>query len=89
MTEWGVVGVLVVLVGLFLTVGKPILSLITALDKLTHICNELSNKFERFEMENKISHRRIWEHNTMQDERLNDHETRIQVLEIGGEKNED
>ena len=90
MTEWGVVGVLVVLAGLFFTVGKPIFCLITAIEKLTHICSELSNKFEKFETENKDSHRRIWEHNTMQDDRLNDHDKRIHVLEMGGgEKNED
>lgn len=89
MTEWEVVGVLVVLVGLFFTVGKPIFSLITAIEKLTNICNELNRKFEKFEIDNKQSHRRIWEHNTMQDERINDHEKRIHVLEIGGEKDED
>ena len=89
MTEWGVVGVLVVLAGLFFTVGKPIFCLITAIEKLTHICSELSNKFEKFEAENKDSHRRLWAHSSMQDERLNDHDKRIHVLEMGGEKNED
>lgn len=34
MTEWAVVGVLVVLIGLFFTVGKPILSVVKELQQL-------------------------------------------------------
>lgn len=34
MTEWAVVGVIVVLVGLFLTIGKPILSVVEELQAL-------------------------------------------------------
>lgn len=33
------------------------------------------------DVKNHESHRRIWEHNEEQDEKLNNHETRLQVLE--------
>lgn len=32
---------------------------------------------------NHASHRRLWEHEEMQDSKLHDHETRIQILEHG------
>lgn len=81
MTEWGVVGVIVALVGLFFTVGKPIFNLISAIEKLRHTCNQLIEKFDKFEANNKESHKRIWEHNKNQDDIINDHEKRLHVLE--------
>ena len=88
MTEWSVVGVIIALVGLFLTVGRPVTSLIQAIERLTTICNQLSAKLNKLESDNKDSHRRLWEHNDEQDERINehkmkitDHENRIKRLE--------
>lgn len=88
MAQWDVVVVIVSLVGLFMTVGMPIISLnktITTLNvRLDHM--EKSNDEQQKEIDNhraaaKESHRRLWEHNTSQDKRLDDHETRITILE--------
>lgn len=81
MTEWGVVGVIIALVGLFITVGKPIFSLISAIEKLRCTCNELIEKFDKSELKNKESHKRLWEHNEEQNEIIFDHEKRISSLE--------
>ena len=81
MNYWDVVVVIIALVGLFFTIGKPILTLISTMDKLSFTCSELSNKFGTFEKDNKDSHERLWEHNEIQDNALNDHEQRISHLE--------
>lgn len=81
MTEWGVVGVIVALAGLFLTVGAPIIRLITSITRLTGTVEALQKDMEGLTVKNTESHRRIWEHNDEQDERLNDHETRIKLIE--------
>lgn len=81
MDYWDVVVVIIALVGLFFTIGKPILTLISSMDKLSFTCAELSNKFGTFERDNKDSHKRLWEHNEIQDNTLNDHEQRISHLE--------
>lgn len=81
MTEWGVVGVIIALSGIFVTVGKPIVKLISVMERLTNVCNELNSKFEKFQIDNKESHKRIWEHNKKQDDIINDHEKRLHVLE--------
>ena len=81
MNEWGVVVVLVTLAGLAVTVGKPILSLNTAIVKLTAAVEGMKeeNRALRLELgaleqENRESHRRI--HG-----RVDGHEGRITVLE--------
>lgn len=86
MTEWGVVGVIIALVGLFFTVAKPVIKLSNTISKLDDTCERLDAQFRTFEINNRDSHRRIWEHNDGQDDIINDHEKRITILE--GDKNE-
>lgn len=81
MTEWGVVGVIVALVGLFLTVGAPIIKLITSITKLTGTVDALQKDMEGLTTKNTEAHRRLWEHNEEQDDKINDHESRIRVIE--------
>lgn len=90
--EWTVVTVIIALVGLFLTVGKPILNLNNNIVKLNMSLDALRERTERHEkdlVEQKAhsheAHQRLWEHNDQQDEKLNDHEARIGILE--GKKN--
>ena len=45
--EWTVVGVIVVLVGLFFTVGKPILGLVTELQKLRYETDRQEKEINR------------------------------------------
>lgn len=88
MNEWTVVTVIIALVGLFLTVGKPIISLnknITKLDMSVERTNARLDKNERAIEKQKEdahdSHQKLWDHNTLQDKQLAEHETRIAVLE--------
>lgn len=88
MTEWGVFGVIVALVGLFLAVGAPVLTLNSSITKLNvrldHMekrAQEIDREIEKQRQAAHESHRRIWAHNDEQDATLNDHETRITILE--------
>lgn len=85
LTEWGVVGVIVVLVGLFFTIYNPISKSTKentkAMTELTVTMKMLTENVSKIEEHNEKSHRRIWEHETSQDEILKDHETRIAVIE--------
>ncbi len=86
--EWTVVTVIVALVGLFVTVGKPIISLNNNLVKLNltldHLKEDLDTQKKALADQQASahnSHKRLWEHNEAQDKILNDHETRISHLE--------
>lgn len=79
--EWTVVNVVVVLVGLFATVGAPIIKLITSLTKLTGEVTHLRESMSDAAKENNASHKKICAHLDDQGEKLQDHETRITVLE--------
>ncbi|OUN81937.1 hypothetical protein [Gemmiger sp. An50] len=81
MNEWSVVGVLVVVVGLFLSVGAPVIRLNSTITKLSTLVEGLRDRQVQQEQNNSDSHRRIWKHNEEQDAVLNDHETRITILE--------
>lgn len=88
MNEWTVVCILVTLVGLFCTVGAPIISLnknIATLNAEMKRSNARLDKHDRaFEEQQKSaheSHQKLWDHNAEQDKQLGDHETRISILE--------
>ena len=46
MTEWGVVGVIIAVVGLFFTVGKPVINLNTSITKLTVTVDRLQKDYD-------------------------------------------
>lgn len=88
MTEWQVVGVIVTLVGLFMTVGKPLINLnktITILNlNVEHISERLDEQEKNLVKQQERaheSHQKIWDVSKAHDEKLADHETRIRVLE--------
>lgn len=70
MDEWTVVSVLVVLVGLFMTVGKPIITLNSSLTRLQDAIDALREDI-------KVLTGRTDDQET----RLQNHETRISILE--------
>lgn len=74
MTEWGVVEVIIALVGLFLTVGKPIMNLITSITKLTLSMDSIRSYVDQMVSKNTESHRDIFR-------QLDNHESRIGSLE--------
>jgi hypothetical protein len=68
--EWTVVTVIIALVGLFMTVGKPIISLNGSITHLQDAINELREDIKV-----------LTGRTDNQEERLQDHETRISILE--------
>lgn len=81
MTEWGVVCVIIALVGLVAAIVKPIITLNTSIVSLTTKLDQLGDNMDEFNTRNAKSHERIWKHNEEQDATLGDHEHRITVLE--------
>jgi len=79
------IGYLITAMGGILSVGvivvKPILQVVKAMTALNESIKALTDKFNRFEVNNHDDHKRIWLHNDKQDEEIQDHETRIAVLE--------
>lgn len=85
MSEWGVVGVIVVMVGLFFTVGKPVINLNTSITELTVTVKHLQKDYDDLKkktqeeinelaVKNSDSHKRIHD-------KIDDHEQRINDLE--------
>lgn len=74
MAEWTIITVIVTLTGLFLTLGKPIISLNTAITKLQTSMENLIKEIDDLKTSNSRSHEKIFE-------QLDNHETRISVIE--------
>lgn len=68
--EWTVVTVIIALVGLFMTVGKPIISLNGSITHLQDAINELREDIKV-----------LTGRTDSQEEKLQDHEKRISILE--------
>lgn len=78
MTEWNVFEVVVALVAFVATVVAPIIKLNTSIVKLTAIVDKMANDLGDLTSRNAATHERIFN-------QINDHETRISVLEAKGE----
>ena len=81
MTEWGVVGVVIALVGFVISVVKPIISLTKSITELTVVVRQLKVDMSDQKSSAHETHKRIWEHEVEQDNKLADHEGRISRLE--------
>jgi hypothetical protein len=80
-TEWGVFGVIVALIGFAAAIIKPIVTLNTSITTLKNAIDALGKELEKQNEENRDSHDRLWRHDDKQDEQIADHEKRITVLE--------
>lgn len=81
MSEWTVVTVIIAIVGLFVTIGKPIINLNTNITVLNENIKNLKTQSDKLERDNTEAHRRIWAHNDEQDKQLAEHELRLHDLE--------
>ena len=81
MSEWTVVSVIVVLSGLVISLVKPLLSLNSALTRLTDAVGVLERELKNIADKNSDAHSRIWEREKLQDETLQEHERRIARIE--------
>lgn len=70
MNEWTVVSALVVIIGLFMTVGKPIVTLNSSLTRLQDAIDNLREDIKV-----------LTGRTNDQEEKLQNHETRISILE--------
>lgn len=81
MTEWNIILVLAELVGLFMLVGKPILTLNKTIAEFNAELKNMKTRLGTLEDAKRAAHKELWQHNDEQDKELADHETRIRVLE--------
>lgn len=68
--EWTVVTVIIALVGLFMTVGKPVITLNSSITHLQDAIDELRGDIKV-----------LTSRTDSQEEKIQDHETRISILE--------
>lgn len=84
MAEWEVFAALVAVVGFCITIFK-ISGYFNALDSsvklLVKSMERLNDEMSDINKANRESHQRLWDHNEKQDEQLNDHESRILLIE--------
>lgn len=95
MNEWGVVGVIVVLVSFVTALVAPIIKLNTNITKLTVLLDEAVKRIGKQEENSHNAHKRLWDKNGEQDKIISEnsktiynHKSRISRLENGGKKNE-
>lgn len=81
MDRWEIYLVVVSLIGTAIAVGAPVIKLNTSITKLIVKLDNLGKDFDNMELKNHESHQRIWNHNDEQDEKIADHETRLQIIE--------
>ena len=91
--EWTTVTVIIALLGLIVTVTTPLIRLNGNITRLNVILDNIKSDLEdqkkalsAQKADSRESHHRLWAHNNEQDETLNDHETRIRVLEQKSER---
>ena len=81
MDEWTVVTALVVLLGLIVTVAKPLVSLNSTITRLTDAVKVLEKNLEAIAGKNSEQHARLWAHEAEQDKMLREHEIRLREIE--------
>lgn len=79
--EWQVVTVIIALSGFAISIITPIIKLTKSITTLTVTLKQVDNRLTAQEQSSKNSHKRLWEKNEEQDEKLNDHERRITLIE--------
>ena len=79
------IGIIVVslgtILGLGVTVVKPILQVVKSITALDESIKALTEKFKTFEVNNHDDHKRIWQHNDKQDGIIQEHSEKILLLE--------
>ncbi len=86
MSEWTVVTVVVTLVGLGAAILRPLISLNSAITRLTQIVQTLEKSMTSLSEKNSESHERLWKRVGEHDDRLNEHEKRLSIAELARAK---
>lgn len=85
MSEWGVFGVIVALIGFAVSIVTPIIKLNTNITKLTVTLERMVKDVDNQKNSSHEAHKRLWAKNEEQDKRINDHEKRLSLVERKGE----
>lgn len=86
MSEWTIVTVIATLMGLLVSVVRPLMNLNATITRLTEVVNTLEKNISGLSARNSETHGRLWEKTEEHGEILNRHETRLQLLERRGAK---
>lgn len=84
MTEWDVflaIGAIAAFIGTVYKLCGIFNSLDSSIKILTNEAKRLSDEMRETREDNKESHSRLWAHNEKQDEKIQDHERRLAVIE--------
>ena len=88
--EWTAFEALAAIAALFLSIGVPVIRLNSSITKLTVMLERVEQDvvanraaLEQQRAAAKASHEKLWRHNEEQDAQLQNHETRLRVLETG------
>lgn len=83
---WEIVVGIITLFGFLVSVITPLTKLTRIMTELTISVEGLKEAIKQMGDKNTESHKRIWEHNTEQDELLENHEKRITKIEYDMDK---
>lgn len=83
---WEIVVGIIALFGFLVSVITPLTKLTKIMTELTISVEGLKEAIKQMGDKNTESHKRIWEHNTEQDELLENHEKRITKIEYDMDK---
>ena len=78
---WEIVAGLFVLIGGIVSIVMPIVKLTKSITELTVKVDDFARQIEQQSVRSKETHKRLWEHNEEQDDKLQEHEIRISNLE--------
>lgn len=81
MTPWGVAGIVAAIVTFGVCVGTPIVKLVSTLSKLDTTLTRFQAEYAEYKCGNEKEHVALWDRCDSQDDKLENHETRISVLE--------
>lgn len=81
MSEWTIVTVIATLVGLGVSVVRPLISLNGTITRLTAIVSELEKNFSGLSIKNSEAHGRLWDKVEEHEDLLSRHETRLSIIE--------
>ena len=88
LTEWGVVGVVVTLVGLIGVFVKLTYSLSSILQKLSSAVDQLGKTVDKMDNSNAKTHQRIFTQLVEHDDMLQEHDLKLALLEKKEKNNE-
>ncbi|MGN0693725.1 MAG: hypothetical protein ACI4LK_02300 [Lentihominibacter sp.] len=87
MTQWEVFIAITLIVGFLATVITPIVKLNGTITELTSQVKLLTKTLDEYKESNAKSHDRIWKELNAHDDTLNNHETRLIMIEQKGGQN--